>query len=83
MRGGYADLGTPPPPRRKNQAGLRGYDRDRNDFVFADGPTTTIFSSSSTLRNEGRGGVFDSERDDVLLDAISVQKDVSMTSEIV
>lgn len=48
--------------------------------MFADGPTTTI-SSSSTFGPEGRG--FDYERDDVLLDAISVQKDVSMTSEIV
>lgn len=44
-----------------------------NDFIFADGPKTTISSSSTS----------DPERDDVLLDAISVQKDVSMTSEMV
>ena len=64
---GYADIGT------QRQAGS-------NALVFASGPTTTI-SSRSMSRSEGRG--FDSERDVVLLDGISVQKDVCMTSEMV
>lgn len=64
---GYADIGTPG-------------EAARNHFVFASGPTTTI-SSRSMSKTEWRG--LDSERDVVLLDGISVQKDVCMTSEMV
>lgn len=47
--------------------------------MFADGPKTTI-PSSSTHTQDGLG--FDPEGDDASLDATSVQKDVGMTHEI-
>ena len=64
-------------PRRKNYADIgRGYAERSgitNNIVFADGPNRTV---SSHQKN------FDPERHDVLLDQISVQKDVHLTSEI-
>ena len=68
--------------------GNRNY--DQNDYVLEEGPKTTVSSSLSTFRPEGgsngnskaRGG-FGPDGDKILLDAISVQKDINMTSETV